>query len=135
MKPKVVFHPVKDAQAKIRIICQSIQSLVSKGKKVLIAVSNDEAAQYIDALLWRYPEDSFLPHTISQKKSAERVVITTLANENLNDAACLFNLRSDISPLVDSYEEIHELYDETHPAKMEISKKKVVEYQSKGMLI
>jgi DNA polymerase-3 subunit chi len=132
---KVFFLHANDNQTKIQLICQCIHEAVIKEKKILIVVSNNEAALYIDALLWRVPEESFLPHRISSSPNQEWVVITTNATLNLNQADCLFNLDSAISPIYKQFCEIYELYDKTHPQKAQLAQKKLEEYQALGLNI
>lgn len=130
--PKVFFFHIKDNQAKIRCICTQVQDSIEKGKKVLITVPNQEAASYIDLLLWRFPEESFLPHLVMSKPTKEWIAIT-ITDQNVNGATRLLNLCPMISPLHMQFEEIYELYDETHLQKATISQKKLEEYQSRGI--
>ncbi len=99
------------------------------GERILITVSGHEAASYIDDLLWRYPEDSLLPHRIINTPSNERVAIT-LARDNLNNATVLFNLLPEAYPQFEQFVTIYEFYDETHPSKAELSKQRLTAYPS-----
>src|SRR5438067_1828946 len=116
--PRVIFYTVSDNAGKLLRICKTVQDAMQKEKKLLIFVPNEEAGRYIDALLWRMPEDSFLPHIYSNinKNSKERVIITELDN-NLNQASVLLNLKPSCSPLLPGLEEIHELYEISAPEK------------------
>lgn len=132
---KATFFYVKDNQAKAQYICLQTQQLIFNEKRVLISVPNSEAAKYIDTLLWRYPEDSFLPHSIVAANSKDWVVIVHEAKDNLNQATCLFNLCPSPSPIVHLFDEIYELYDETHPEKALSSQKKLDHYKSLGISV
>lgn len=133
--PKVIFFRVKDNQAKVVRICHLVQELVDKDKKILITVPNEEAAKFIDTLLWRTPEESFLPHAIVSGPSNELVAITSITTQNFNNAHCLLNLCGELNPIFQQFEEVYELYDETHPQKIQQSQTKVQEYKSKGIQI
>lgn len=132
---KVTFFRVKDSGAKIRLICSKALDAYQKEKRLLIAVPNSESAQYVDSLLWRLPEESFMPHLISDVPSNEWIVITLQDKENVNGAARLLNLCTDPSPLYQFVEEVYELYDETHPQKLELSQQRMRLYQSKGFQV
>ncbi|MBA3721758.1 MAG: DNA polymerase III subunit chi [Parachlamydiaceae bacterium] len=133
--PKVIFTHVKDNQTKIGHICQTVYEAINKKKRILILVQNEEAAKYIDSLLWRFPEESFLPHSYANKPTKENIVVTTINSQNLNQAAILLNLSPSTTPIFNHFEEIHELYDETSPPKVENSKLKIKSYQSLALNI
>lgn len=126
---KVTFFKVKDNQAKAQVICQQVQAVLKKEKKLLIVVPNEEAARYVDLLLWRLPEESFIPHAIVTKPTSEWIAITTQDKQNLNNAHFLLNLCPTISPMCNQFEEIYELDDVTNSDKAQLSQKKREEYK------
>lgn len=136
MKPvKIVFLKVQDNQRKAQAICYQVQEILKKEKRLLILVPNEEAAKYVDLLLWRFPEDSFIPHILTQHPVEDWVVITANESQNLNSAHCLLNLNTHLSPIYHQFEEIYELYDETHSQKAQLAQKKIQEYQNKGLAV
>ncbi|WP_068466448.1 DNA polymerase III subunit chi [Candidatus Protochlamydia phocaeensis] len=132
---KVTFFRVKDNQAKIQLICQKAQEAFLQERRLLITVPTIEAGRYIDALLWRQPEESFLPHLFTQSPTSEWIAITTMEAGNLNQASCLLNLCLTASSFYQEYEDIYELDDETLPDKKEYAKKRLMEYKAKGLLV
>ena len=132
-QPKATFFQVKDNAIKIGTICKLVQEAMKKEKKIIIHVPNEEAAKYIDALLWKTPEESFLPHVIANKPTKEWVVITE-TGLNLNEAPLLLNLRPS-SPSIDKFEEIYEFYEIAHPEKVKIAENKMKEYEAKQIAV
>jgi DNA polymerase-3 subunit chi len=132
---KVLFYRVKDNTAKLHLICSKAQEAFKQEKRLLIAVPNLQAAQYIDTLLWRQPAESFLPHVITDSSVSEWIAITIQDQHNVNQAVRLLNLCSSPSPLYQHVEEVYDLFDETHPEKVELSQQRVQFYQSKGLLV
>jgi DNA polymerase III subunit chi len=132
--PRVIFISVKDNNSKLNVICQTVQNLFIQKKAVLILVPNEEAASYVDQLLWRLPEESFLPHRIAFNPTNEPVVITTKA-ENMNQAHVLFNLCPNASPIYRDFETIYELDDRTHPTKEQLSQQRKAFYASNNCLV
>lgn len=126
--PKVNFLTVADNASKLKQLCQVVNQHFSKGESVLIAVPTQEAAIYLDQLLWKMPEESFTPHLISNAFTEEKVAITTATN-NVNRATVLLNLLPTIHPNSNEFELIYELYDQTSPEKEELSKKKQAQYK------
>ncbi len=135
MKSKVYFFNVKDNQAKIHLICSKAKESFEQEKRLQILVPTIEAGQYIDSLLWRYPEDSFLTHILTTNLSSEWIVITTEETVNLNLAARLLNLCPHPVKYFSLFAEIYELYDESHPQKLENSKLRFKNYQDWGLAL
>jgi DNA polymerase-3 subunit chi len=133
--PTITFFRVRDPKTKIRIICQQVEEAFKQERRILIATPNEEAAKYIDRLLWRVPEESFLPHQIEKGPNQSWIAITTTDTHNWNQASILLNLCAEISPIYDQFEAIHELLDETHPEKYQQSQKKWAEYESKKLQV
>lgn len=119
-KPRVIFVTVRDNAAKLNAICQQVERSFDRKEPILIAVPNTEAANYVDQLLWKMPEESFLPHQIALSQTNELVAIT-MGSENVNRARILLNLCSNVSPIFHEFEMIYEFYDETQPAKADSS--------------
>lgn len=132
---KAVFFRVKNNTDKIHLICMKAQEAYMQEKRLLIAVPNLQAAQYIDALLWRMPEESFIPHAIIDFPTSEWIAITQQDQCNVNQAPRLLNLCLTPTPLYGQVEEIFEILDETHPEKAELSQKRLRFYEEKGLFI
>lgn len=125
----VFFLQVTDATSKLGSICNTTQKHFTNREPILIAVPSHEAALYIDQLLWRQPEESFIPHLIVNVPTKELVAITT-TDINVNQARVLMNLRPEILPRLDDFDIIYDLLDLTHPAKEELSRKRLSAYKS-----
>jgi DNA polymerase IIIc chi subunit len=128
---QVFFIRVNDNIAKVQKLCSLIHSHFVKNEKVLIAVPSNDAAVYIDKLLWRMPEESFIPHAIANSSTKERIAITTSLS-NVNQASVLFNLHPNILPQQGPLDLIYELLDLTSKEKEEFSRKKQSDYRSAG---
>lgn len=135
MNPKVLFLKIKDNSTKLQKICQLANEIVNQEKRLLITVPSEEAAKYIDALLWRMPEESFLPHSIVSSPSKDFVAITLIKTENFNQAHCLLNLCMEISPIFHQFETVYELLDETDLKKTQQCQNKFQEYKAKGVVV
>lgn len=129
-KPNVIFLRVRSPQEKIVSICKTMSYLFNSGNTILIHAPSADAAQYVNDLLWRYPEDSFLPHSVESTPTNERIVITTAA-ENLNQAQVLFNLCTTVGDHCLHFEKIYELQDETDPNRLQLSKQKYNIYKER----
>jgi DNA polymerase III subunit chi len=123
----IIFIKVADSKTKLWRLCDCIRHHFLQGERLLVAVSGGEAAKYIDELLWRMPEESFMPHSIIDSPSNERIAIT-LSQENLNKATVLFNLQTTPYAKFDQFSTLYEFYDESQPAKAELSQQRLQAY-------
>lgn len=133
-KNKVVFFQIKDIKTKLIRLIQTALQHFEKKEKLLIQVSGDLALKFVDELLWRQPPESFLPHSISDEKCDDYIVITK-SKENLNNAIYLFNLSQEIIDLDTSYKVIYDFDDFTTPKKQEKSKKRFEIYHHANLRI
>jgi DNA polymerase IIIc chi subunit len=99
---------------------------------VIIFVPNQQAASYIDHLLWKSPSDSFLPHAVTSSNTRQRVVITE-EKSNLNSAKVALNLTSVPCPALGTFEKVYELWDQTDSVKAQNSNSKMEHYRQLGI--
>ena len=127
-RTRVVFFPVKDLNSKLVKIVKAARYHFSRKEHFLIQVADEKAAQYVDDLLWKIPEDGFLPHVQSLELTEEYVVITK-TKKNLNNARFVFNLCPSPLHFEESYQIIYELEDLTTPSKQMLSRKRFEAYK------
>lgn len=132
---QVIFYPVKTNSEKLSLICVKVAESFLSGKRILIAVPSPEAAAYIDQLLWRQPEESFIPHLVSNKAPQERVVIAVNPAQNFNQAQIFLNLLPDASPLAAQFQMVYELFDETDASKAGQSRQRQDKYRQQGLAV
>ncbi len=131
---KVIFIDVADNATKLQRLCAIVEKHFSKKEHVLILAPSDDAANYIDQLLWRMPEESFIPHVIAKSPTKELIAIST-QKSNHNQAQIIINLCTEIPPHEASVHLIYELLDRTHPAKEELARQRLAAYQTAGAKI
>ena len=131
-KPQVIFLKTPSNESKMNAICKSVWHHFNQGHAILIAVPNHDAALYVDQLLWRFPEESFLPHAIADVATTERVVIT-VAGTNVNQASILLNLCPMASSICTQFTTVYELLDETHPDKLRLAQQRQSTYEAQGL--
>lgn len=129
--PTITFWHVSTPQQKVSCICHLVHRFFQQSKRQLILVPNDQAADYVDKLLWKYPKEAFIPHAIATEPLAAAVVITT-SKQNLNNATILINLCAEASSLVNDASQTHELLDATDAKKEELSRQRKVHYEKDG---
>ena len=128
---EIRFITVKDLPGKRAAIFHLIYQQFQENTPILITVPSEEAAQYLDHLLWGYLPESFIPHSIEEQPCKSPVVITTVM-QNLNEAPVLLNLCRSAAPISFPFTTIYELWDETDPGKKQLSEERYNSYHEQG---
>lgn len=131
---RVCFIRVTDNASKLQKLCEIVHSHFIKKDQLLITVPSSEAATYIDQLLWKMPEESFIPHLINNSLSKDPIIITTNTT-NINQAKTVINLLVTVHPNPVPADLLYELLDLTSKDKEAISKRKQSDYHNAGFLI
>ena len=127
----VVFFQVFNTALKLKRITETARFHFGKKESLLFFVEDDKALHFVDELLWKLPETSFLPHSVAEQKTIERIAITK-AKLNLNSAAFAFNLCS--TPLmVPGFKIIYDFEDLTAPNKKSLSSLRFNAYRAAKM--
>lgn len=130
---RVVFFQVNDNPTKLKKIVEIAHLHFSKKEPLLILVE-EAGLKFVDELLWKYPETSFLPHKIEEGESDELITITK-SKKNLNQAHVAFNLCPTALLLESPFKMIYEFEDLTAPIKKNLSSSRFDAYKSAGFLI
>lgn len=133
-KRTVRFVQVNTNGEKQHTLCRIVMDHLSKKEKTAIFVPTNEAAAYIDQLLWNLPKEGFIPHAVCHSPTDEPVAITTRA-ANVNNARIIVNLMP--NALLDGPEAlvIYELNDMTSSDKEALSRNKQQAYSDAGFVI
>ncbi len=119
----VLFFPVKGNDAKLLKICKVATLHVQRKEKLIILVSDQIAFDFVDELLWRLPEEGFLPHPNP---------FLTIETEPNGEASALFNLQPLAFLKNNSFKKIYELEDYTSSEKLRLSKQRYQMYRNAG---
>jgi DNA polymerase-3 subunit chi len=104
-----------------RVLPPLLEKSLARGWNVVVETASEERADALDAHLWTYSDDSFLPHgTWRDRDAAEQPVIVSVQGDNPNQAKIRFLL--DGAPLpedADGYDRLVLIFngdDEEHAA-------------------
>lgn len=133
-KRTVRFVRVNTNGEKQNTLCHIVMDHFSKKERTAIFVPTNEAAAYIDQLLWNQPKEGFIPHAVCHGPTDEPVAITTRI-ANVNNARAIVNLTP--NALLDGSEAsmIYELNDMTSADKEALSRSKQQAYTDAGFVI
>jgi DNA polymerase-3 subunit chi len=89
MTEVLFYHLVR--QPLERVLPALLERSLERGWRVVVQSSSDERVDALDAHLWTYRDDSFLPHgTTKEGEPAEQPVLLTTADHNPNGAQVRF---------------------------------------------
>lgn len=131
---RVIFFQVRNTAAKLQVIHEITTEHFNKKEHFIILVEDEKALDFVNELLWKTPETSFLPHVASDIATKDYVAITKTKN-NVNQARVAFNLCS--TPLlIDSpFRIIYEFEDLSNPNKNNLSSLRFNAYKAAHYLI
>src|SRR4029077_17844315 len=74
-----------------RVLPALIEKSVERGWRVIVQAASEERVEALDAHLWTFRDDSFLPHgTWREADASEQPIMLTLGGDNPNGAAVRF---------------------------------------------
>ena len=118
--PRIVFFQVRTQAAKLKIICDTLQQVFEQKERAIVFTEDQKAQEFVDELLWKTPEMSFLPHILCDEPTKEFIAITKTKN-NVNQANIAFNLCPTPLLIETHFRIIYEFEDLSHPHKNKLS--------------
>jgi len=87
---EILFYHLK-GQTLEQVLPALLQKSLERGWRVVVQASSDERVEALDAHLWTWRDDAFLPHGTSRDpEAAEQPIVLTADGENPNGATVRF---------------------------------------------
>ena len=87
---EVLFYHLK-GQTLEQVLPSLLQRSLERGWRVVVQASSEERVEALDAHLWTWRDDAFLPHgTWRDAEAAEQPVVLTVSEDNPNGATVRF---------------------------------------------
>lgn len=95
-----------------RALPKLLEKVLQSGKRVVVMASSEERVESLNAMLWTYRQDSFLPHgSAGDANAEEQPVWLTAKDENPNGASILILSDGAASENMGDYERCLEMFD------------------------
>ena len=130
---EMLFYHLK-GQTLEQVLPALLQKSLERGWRVVVQASSDERVDAIDAHLWTWRDDAFLPHGTSRgAEAAEQPIVLTANADNPNGATVRF-LVDDANVAADAtgYERIVLLFDGEDPEAVEMARMRWSEAKAAG---
>jgi DNA polymerase-3 subunit chi len=110
-----------------------LEKTLAAGQRAVVMAASAERIEALNALLWTYHQDSWLPHGSARDGNpAEQPIWLTVDDENPNGAGFLFLTDGATSARVADYERLFELFDGNDPTAVEAARRRWSAYKDAG---
>ena len=117
-----------------RVLPPLLEKSLERGWRVVVQAGSQERVEALDAHLWTYREDSFLPHATERDSDArDQPIVLTLDDSNPNGAGVRF-LVDGVGPPTDaaSYDRVVLLFDGEDPNAVAAARSRWQDAKDKG---
>jgi DNA polymerase-3 subunit chi len=119
-----------------RALPQLVEKCLERGWRCVVQAASDERIDALDALLWTYRDDSFLPHgTDREADAAEMPVVLTTKDANPNGAKVRFLVDGAASDDLAPYERAIFLFDGNDADAVDAARDQWKEAQGEGFAV
>src|SRR6266566_3898506 len=131
---EIVFYQLQ-RQPLERVLPTLIEKSLERGWRVIVQAASEERVEALDAQLWIFRDDSFLPHgTWREAEASEQPILLTLDGDNPNGAAVRFLIDGAPMPTdADAYRRIVLIVDGEDPDAVEAARARWSEGKAKGL--
>lgn len=118
-----------------KVLPPLLEKSLARGWRVIVQASSDERVEALDAHLWTYRDDSFLPHgTDRESDPASQPVLLTTRDHNPNRAEVRFLIDgADVPADADGYERIVLLFDGEDPDALAAARERWTQAKAQGL--
>ncbi len=131
---EILFYHLQ-RQAVERVLPALIEKSLARGWRVAVQATSDERIEALDAHLWTYRDDSFLPHgTWREGEVREQPVLLTVETDNPNGASVRFLIDGATLPAdTDCYQRIVLVFDGEDPDAVAAARTQWSEGKARGL--
>jgi DNA polymerase-3 subunit chi len=130
---EVLFYHLK-GQTPEQVLPALLQKSLERGWRVVVQASSDERVDALDAHLWTWRDDSFLPHGTSRDaEAAAHPIVLTAGEDNPNGANVRFLVDgAGMAENALTYDRVVMLFDGDDPDAVEAARKRWTEAKAAG---
>jgi DNA polymerase-3 subunit chi len=120
-----------------RVLPALLEKSLERGWRVVVQAASEERVEALDAHLWTFRDDAFLPHGVWRDPEArEQPVLLTVNDDNPNQASVRFLLDgAAVPPDAAAYERIVLLFDGDDPDAAAVARTRWQEAKGNGFAV
>jgi DNA polymerase III subunit chi len=130
---EILFYHLK-GQTPEQVLPTLLQKSLDRAWRVVVQASSEERVEALDAHLWTWRDDSFLPHgTWRDAEAAQQPILLTVSEHNPNHATVRFLVDGALMPEdASAYERVVLLFDGEDPDALDAARARWTEAKSAG---
>jgi DNA polymerase III subunit chi len=130
---EILFYHLK-GQTPEQVLPTLLQKSLDRGWRVVVQGSSEERIEALDAHLWTWRDDSFLPHgTWREADAAQQPILLTVHDHNPNGAVVRFLVEGAVMPEdATSYQRVVLLFNGDDPEAVDTARARWSEAKSAG---
>jgi DNA polymerase III subunit chi len=130
---EILFYHLR-GQTPEQVLPALLQKSLERGWRAVIQASSPERIEALDAHLWTWRDDAFLPHgTWREAQAAEQPILLTLHEDNPNGAVVRFLIEGAAMPGdASTYQRVVLLFDGEDPEALASARTRWTEAKSAG---
>jgi DNA polymerase-3 subunit chi len=130
---EVLFYHLK-GQTLEQVLPALLQKSLERGWRVVVQASSEERVEVLDAHLWTWRDDTFLPHgTWRDSEASEQPILLTVNDENPNRATVCFLVEgADMPADAAAYQRVITLFNGEDPDAVEAARARWTKAKSSG---
>jgi DNA polymerase III subunit chi len=130
---EILFYQL-NGQKLEQVLPPLIARSLERGWRVVVQASSDERVEALDAHLWTWRDDAFLPHgTWREAEAAEQPVLLTVNADNPNGAVVRFLVDGAGVPAdAAAYQRLVLLFDGDDPEALEVARGRLASAKNEG---
>jgi DNA polymerase III subunit chi len=130
---EILFYHLK-GQTPEQVLPALLQKSLERGWRVVVQASSEERVEALDAHLWTWRDDSFLPHgTWRDAEAAQQPILLTIRDDNPNGAVVRFLVEGATMPGdAAAYQRVVLLFDGEDPDAVDAARTRWSEAKSAG---
>ncbi|HTZ01627.1 MAG TPA: DNA polymerase III subunit chi [Xanthobacteraceae bacterium] len=132
--PEMLFYHLK-GQTPEQVLPALLAKSLERGWRVVVQASSEERVEALDAHLWTWRDDSFLPHgTWRDAEAAQQPIVLTVNDDNPNGAAVRFLVDGATMPgNGDGYDRVVVLFNGDDPDAVDAARESWTKAKSEGI--
>jgi DNA polymerase-3 subunit chi len=129
---QVAFYQLRNSPLE-RALPKLLEKVVSSGARAVLLGGSEERIDALNAALWTYDQDTFLPHGSARDGNVERQPIyLTSAFENPNDASILVLIDGQNPAEIGAFERCFDMFDGTDATSLEAARARWKAHKAAG---
>ena len=118
-----------------RVLPTLLEKSLERGWRVVVQASSEERVEALDAHLWTYRDDGFLPHgTAKEPEAAQQPILITSSDDNPNQAEIRFLVDGAPFPAdTAAYQRLVLLFDGEDPDAVAAARDRWAEAKAQGL--